>query len=175
MNSIRCPQCGSVNSLSALDCRQCQFPFRNLPPTAFVSAPAAEVYQSQNPHSRYSVPEDNETGRKAFFWYRVYCGVMVAIYLLVAGMGIALTVIQPQSSSQSAEEMMITGIVYAIFGVILFLVFAVALFLPRKSWNWIVGIVMMALGMTSCCFLPFLVPLLIYWLKPETKAYFGRN
>jgi hypothetical protein len=34
---------------------------------------------------------------------------------------------------------------------------------------------MMAIGMTSCCFLPFLIPLLIYWLKPETKAYFGRN
>jgi Na+/pantothenate symporter len=100
---------------------------------------------------------------------------MIALYLLLAGVGIALTVIKPQTNSQSAEELMITGIIYAVLGVILFLVFAVALFLPRKPWNWIVGIVMMALGMTSCCFLPFLIPLLIYWLKPETKAYFGRN
>jgi Na+/pantothenate symporter len=67
------------------------------------------------------------------------------------------------------------GIFYAVLGVIFFIIFAVALVLPRKPYNWIVGIVMMALGMTSCCFLPFLIPLLIYWIKPETKAYFGRN
>jgi hypothetical protein len=175
MNAIRCPQCSTVNSLSALDCQQCHFTFRNLPPTAFVSVPTSEVYQSQNPNSHFAIPRDNETGRKAFFWYRVYCGVMVAIYLSLAAMGIALTVIRPETNEQSAEEVLIMGIIYGVLGAVLFLVFAVALFLPRKSWNWIVGIVMMALGMTSCCFLPFLIPLLIYWLKPETKAYFGRN
>jgi hypothetical protein len=28
--------------------------------------------------------------------------------------------------------------------------------------------------MTSACFLPFCIPLLIFWLKPEAKHYFGR-
>jgi hypothetical protein len=60
-------------------------------------------------------------------------------------------------------------------GAALAVVFAVALFLPRRRWNWIVGIVIIALGMTSCCFAPFLIPLIVYWVKPETKAYFGRN
>ena len=175
MNAIRCPQCAAVNSLSAPDCRQCQFSFRDLPPTAFVSAPAGEVYQSQNADSPFIAPVDNETGRKAFLWYRVYCGVMVAIYLAVMGLGIAFIVIQPETTEQSPAEVLILGTINAVLGAIFFPIFAVALFLPRKSWNWIVGIVMMAIGMTSCCFLPFLIPLLIYWLKPETKAYFGRN
>lgn len=60
-------------------------------------------------------------------------------------------------------------------GIIFFLIFAVALFLPPKPYNWIVGNVMMAIGMTSCYFIPFLVLLPIYWVKPETKAFFGRN
>ena len=176
MNGIRCPQCSLVNPLSAVECRQCRLPFGNLPPTAFVSAPVEEIYKTQNSnHQSAAIPQDNETGRKAFLWYRVYCGLMIALYLLVTVVGVFLAVVQPQSGTNSPEEMLITGIVYAVLGGIFFLVFAVALFMPRKSWNWVVGIVMIGLGMTSCCFLPFLIPLLIYWLKPETKAFFGRN
>lgn len=175
MNSIRCPQCSLLNPLSAAECQQCRFPFVNLPPTAFVSAPVEEIYQTQNPNFQLAIPQDNETGRKTFLWYRVYCGVLAALYLLVAVMGVLIAVIRPQARHQSAEETLIMGIVYAVLGVIFLLVYVIALFLPRKSWNWIVGIVMIALGMTSCCTLPFLVPLFIYWLKPETKAYFGRN
>jgi hypothetical protein len=29
--------------------------------------------------------------------------------------------------------------------------------------------------MTSACFLPACIPLLIYWIKPDVKAYFGRT
>jgi hypothetical protein len=33
--------------------------------------------------------------------------------------------------------------------------------------------VIICLGMTSACFLPVCIPLLIFWIKPETKLYFG--
>lgn len=117
----------------------------------------------------------NETGRKTFFWYRVYCAVLMLIYLGLAALGIALQVFQPQNRQYNPQETMIVGTVYAFLGAVFFLAFAIALFLPPKPYNWIVGIVMMAIGMTSCCFIPFLIPLLIYWVKPETKAFFGRN
>jgi hypothetical protein len=32
--------------------------------------------------------------------------------------------------------------------------------------------VTIGLGMTSACTLPICIPLLIFWLKPETKAFF---
>lgn len=117
----------------------------------------------------------NETGRKTFFWYRVYCAVLAFLYLLVIALGIFLLVFQPPTRQYEPEEMMIAAIAYIVIGAIFFLVFAVALFLPPKPYNWIVGIVMMAIGLTSCCFVPFVVPLLVFWLKPETKAFFGRN
>jgi hypothetical protein len=53
--------------------------------------------------------------------------------------------------------------------------FMAGLVLPRKPWTWMFGIVLMALGMTSICFLPFVAALLIFWIKPETQAYFGRK
>lgn len=117
----------------------------------------------------------NETGRKTFFWYRVYCAVLTLLYLMVIALGVFLLVAQPQSREYSSQELAIAGFVYIIIGTILFFLFAVALFLPPKPYNWIVGIVMMSIGMTSCCFIPFLIPLIIYWVKPETKAFFGRN
>lgn len=117
----------------------------------------------------------NETGRKTFFWYRVYCAVLAALYLLVTVAGIALVITKPATGEYSSEQTMIMGVIYAAMGAIFFVVFAVALFLPPKPYNWIIGIVAIALGMTSCCFLPACVPLLIFWLKPETKAFFGRN
>jgi len=97
------------------------------------------------------------------------------LYLAVIVFGIALLVFQPSTREYDAQELMIMGVIYIALGVVFFLAFAVALFLPPKPYNWIVGIVMMAIGMTSCCFVPFIVPLFIFWLKPETKAFFGRN
>lgn len=118
----------------------------------------------------------NETGRKTFFWYRVYCAVLICLYLALTVLGLILIFGQSiQTQEYNPQELMLVGYIYAVLGAILFLLFAVAIFLPPKPYNWIVGIVMMAIGMTSCCFVPFLVPLFIFWLKPETKAFFGRT
>lgn len=105
----------------------------------------------------------------------MYCAVLAILYLLVIALGIFLLAFMPSSREYSQQEITLAGIAYIVVGAILFLVFAVAFFLPPKPYNWIVGIVMMAIGMTSCCFIPFVVPLFIFWLKPETKAFFGRN
>ncbi|HSK73154.1 MAG TPA: hypothetical protein VK892_15760 [Pyrinomonadaceae bacterium] len=125
--------------------------------------------------NEFSINQNNETGRKTFLWYRVYLAFMVFLYLAVIVFGVFLAVARPATSQYNPNEIFMAGIIYAVVGAFCFLLFATALFLPRKPWGWIVGIVMIAIGMTSCCFLPFLLPLLIFWLKPETKAYFGRN
>ena len=181
MNGLKCPNCGLVNMISADACYRCGTSLTNLPPTAEVSVPIEKTFQAREFNSAATtgsdgIPQDNELGRKTYFWYRVYLGVMVVLNLLVSGLGIFITFFSDYARDPAqAEEMMISGIIYAVLGVPFAAAFAVAFFLPRKSWNWIVGIVFIAFGMTSCCFLPAVVPLLIYWIKPETKAYFGRN
>jgi hypothetical protein len=49
------------------------------------------------------------------------------------------------------------------------------LVLRPQPWLWTYDLVIICLGMTSACFLPACIPLLIFWLKPETKHYFGRK
>ena len=119
--------------------------------------------------------EQNETGRKTFFWYRVYCAVLTLLYLAVGVFGVIVATVPIDSREYSEQELMIIGMIYAVLGGVFFVISAIALFLPPRPYNWIVGIVMMAIGLTSCCFIPFLVPLLIFWMKPETKHFFGRR
>ncbi|MGB7159266.1 MAG: hypothetical protein WBD40_14450 [Tepidisphaeraceae bacterium] len=59
-------------------------------------------------------------------------------------------------------------------GVPLAAVFGVAPFLPRRPWVWIYDLVLICLGLTSICCMPATIPLLIFWLKPEAKAWFGK-
>lgn len=118
---------------------------------------------------------NNETGRKTFFWYRVYCGALATLYLLLAVAGIVLTVVPIESREYDRDQLLIMGVIYAVLGAVFFFVFAVALFLPPKPYNWIVGIVMLAIGMTSCCLWPAIIPLFVFWIKPETQEFFGRK
>lgn len=177
MNGLKCPNCELVNLIDAQQCHRCGNSLEDLPQTAQVSVPVDQTFRAQayQPNISSDIPQNNDTGRKTFFWYRVYLTVLLVIYLLLTGFGIVLALFAPETPSQSSGENLIVGILYAIFGAIFAIAFAVALFLPRKPYNWIVGIVYIALGMTSCCFLPATIPLLIFWLKPETKAYFGRS
>ena len=158
-------------------------PFSSLPQSAFVETEAPDrefrttfgndIYAPLSYENAYQPP--NEIGRKTFFWYRFYCGSLSALYALIAAAGLFIAYIQPSSSSQSPEESLIMGLIYAIVGTIFFAIFLVASILPPKPYNWIVGIITIALGMSSCCLWPAVIPLLIYWIKPETREFFGRK
>jgi len=177
MNGLKCPNCDLVNLLDAENCHRCGNSLENLLKTAQVSVPIDQTFRAQvfKQEVGEETPRDNELGQNTFFWYRVYCLVMLMIYLLFTGLGIALLLLPAESNTGNLGENIAMGIGYGVFGSIFSLIYGVALFLPRKSYNWIVGIVLIAFGMTSCCFLPATIPLLIYWVKPETKAYLGRS
>ena len=109
-------------------------------------------------------------------WYVAYCIVMAIMYLLIAVFGVLL-VIYPGLMSKTHEDVLahgITGAIYIVLGIVLLVLYVIALFLPPKPRVWIYGIVLIAIGMTSCCCLPVTIPLLIYWIKPDVKRYFGR-
>jgi hypothetical protein len=183
MTEIKCPNCTAMNALSALQCTSCSLPFSYLPKSAFVETETEPptVFSSYRntpyaPLARESTHEPpNETGSRTFFWYRVYCGSLAALYAMLAAMGLFIAYFAPAMERGSAEENVIMGLIYAILGTVFFAVFLIASVLPPKPYNWIVGIVMIAIGMTSCCTWPAVIPLLIYWIKPETRKFFGRN
>lgn len=75
----------------------------------------------------------NETGRKTFFWYRVYCAVLICLYLALTVFGLVLVFGQPiQTQDYNPQELMFGGCIYAVLGAVLFLVFAVRFFCRRN-------------------------------------------
>ncbi|HEX2269694.1 MAG TPA: hypothetical protein VHH35_09175 [Pyrinomonadaceae bacterium] len=108
-----------------------------------------------------------------YTWFVVYCLLMALLYLGTLAMGIMFLFIEPDQDMSAAEAKVI-GAAFIIVGLVLFVPFAAAPFLPRKSWVWVFGLVLICIGLTSACCLPVCIPLLIYWIKPEMKAFYGR-
>ena len=116
----------------------------------------------------------SQSAPPVYKWFVAYCIFMAVLYLIAAVMGIVFLFIDP-SPEMTAAEAKILGAVMLIIGLVFCVPYAAAPFLPRQSWVWVLGIVLICIGLTSACCLPACIPLLIFWLKPEMKAFYGRT
>jgi hypothetical protein len=115
---------------------------------------------------------------KVLFWYRLYCGAMALLYVGCTALAAAVVVWRKElGDGESMGSAMFAAYGAVLIAVSLGLVaaFVATFFLPRKPWAWIAHLVLIALGFGSACCLPACIPLLIHWIKPETKAWFGRT
>ena len=120
---------------------------------------------------------DGAPGPKVVAWQHRYCAFMAVVYVLCVAGGVLLIVFRHQLADEqdSPTELLVMGVILAAVSAVMAIAFGAAPFLPAAPWVWIYHLVLMALTMTSMCCLPFAIPLLIGWIKPETKAYFGRS
>lgn len=107
-------------------------------------------------------------------WFKVYCAVLCAIYALVAAAGIAVLLVDPAALDMPPLVARATGGVLFAMGALLMAATAAPFFLAPQPWVWTYDLIVICLGLTSACFLPACIPLLIYWIRPEVKAYFGK-
>jgi hypothetical protein len=105
-------------------------------------------------------------------WYVAYCALMALVFLAVAIMGVVFFFVDPVELEMSSSEATLMSVTFFVFGLVLLIPFAVAPFLPHRKSTWIIGIVLICIGMTSTCCLPISIPLLIFWIKSENKVYF---
>jgi hypothetical protein len=111
-------------------------------------------------------------------WFTVYAILMAVLYLLFAGFGVTVMVVGPEQfadAETSAGEWSVIAAIILVLGLIFCVPYAIAPFLPRKPGVWIYDLVLIALGLGSVCLWPLTIPLLIFWIKPENKLWFGRN
>jgi hypothetical protein len=112
-------------------------------------------------------------------WFVAYTIAMALMYFGFAAMGLMMLIGEPKqftSGNDDPIETMVLGTGFTVVGVVLGVVFAIAPFLPRKPWVWVYDIVLICISfLMSLCLLPATIPLLIFWLKPETKHWFGRS
>ena len=108
-------------------------------------------------------------------WYRVYCGAMALLYLVCLAGGIALLSLRdllPSDEDVPPEMWLLYGVGFTVVGGLLAPAFLASFFLPRSRRAWVYHVVLIALGMVSVCCLPATVPMILYWIKPETYGYF---
>lgn len=108
------------------------------------------------------------------FWYKVYVVGNALMFFAIAALLAAVGVFAPASFRDEIGPAML---LFAMAGVCVFFAFAylVSIFFPRRPWAWIYDLVVICLGFTGCLTLPFSVALLLFWIKPEAKEWFGTS
>lgn len=178
MNSVKCPQCGLVNWGAPPVCKRCGRSFDGVSAQDFVSIPAGEqTFAPGYPvDAAVALAQETEQTRKVWKWFVIYCVLMTLIYLTLAGVGAFMLLFDASSvRNRDVEELRIQGMLFLPIGVVLMILYAIGPFLKGKSGGWVYGIVLIAIGMTSCCLWPITIPLLIQWIKPEMKRAFGQS
>jgi hypothetical protein len=203
MQTFTCSTCGKAWSENY--CPECAHTIDRIPtPQLPHHAPAVTPQISQTLRALNIVSRPVPPSTPAFLparpprpavvvLYRIWCGLILIVYVAFAiqeslilarkvppELGPIAGLISrddPTLHSQLLEEERensIVGLALAIIGVALFGMGC--FFCPRASWAWIWGIVAIVISVVPLCIsIAGAIPLLIFWLKPETKQYFGRK
>jgi len=105
-------------------------------------------------------------------WYKVYVVVNVLMYLAVAALLGVIAVFAPDKLEHEVGPAIFL-LVGAGACVLFAIAYSLSLFFPRRPWAWVCDLVVICLGFTGCFTLPFSVALLIFWIRPEAKSWFG--
>jgi hypothetical protein len=120
-----------------------------------------------------------EGGRapEVVYYFRLYAGITGVLYAILALVGIGmmlspLWMSRPHASAGADVGAFIGGVFYAGWGIVFGAPTLIALFGGKREWVHTLGTIVIAAGMMQVCCIPILIPLLIAWLKPETRRYF---
>lgn len=113
-----------------------------------------------------------------WYGYFLYCGLMTLLYMFatvcfaLVGLNAEDFVMNSQTELSAAAWTQIGWFMAAVcflFGAI----HAIGMFSKNGKGAWILGIVLIGLGLTGMCTLPFAIFMLIGWLRHSTKEFFG--
>lgn len=103
--------------------------------------------------------------------FKVYSAIMALLY----GTLLAAAVAVPLMGLEFQTEDMITFLIMGLVSLPFLALFGFGLFLPRTKWAWVMGLIMIVIGLSSCCFWPICIPLLLKWIEPQTKDWFENS
>ena len=123
------------------------------------------------PNAPYSA---SQSAPGVVIWYKVYLGFLAFLFLICVGVGtIPLFLDVSEADLDGLPPALFAGI-YMGVGIVFLIPCLVGFFLRRTPGAWIFHLIMICIGMTGCT-LVFSIPLLIFWIKPEVKTWYGRN
>lgn len=113
---------------------------------------------------------------EAVYYFRIYGTLMAIMSFVASGAGLAMVVsslMNPPAPGSYASSDAVAGMIWAAMGAVGFIPFLIALLGGRRIWVHTLATILIALSMTSLCCLPVGIPLLIVWIKPETRRWYG--
>jgi hypothetical protein len=175
MNNTKCPRCGLVNWLTPEVCERCGLPLGSGDMEAHTHTPARLVFPPNTFGSDVlaGTPPGDSQEPAVRKWYLVFCIAMAISCLPLVILGCNFLLNGPSEQKMSPQEAQVLGFIFLGMGAVLITLYVAAPFLPRRKWAWIIGIVLIVFSMSGTCCLPAAIPLLIFWVKPETKAFYG--
>jgi len=111
-------------------------------------------------------------------WYRIYAGLMAALYVICLLATLLVFFYKPSPQELQDFPLWAFKLFIAFLAVLcggLAFLYIYAFFLPNTSGAWIYHLVLICIGLTSACCMLVSIPLLIFWLREDTQAYFGRR
>jgi len=105
------------------------------------------------------------------FWFKIYTGALSLLYLFCVALGVRFFFFPSVLAADKMDSLVMGGLMMGL-GLVLFVATLLPLLLKPRPWVWVYDLVVICFGLTSVCCLPASIPLLIFWIKPETKRYF---
>lgn len=119
---------------------------------------------------RLAGPPALDESPKVWLFMRIYVVVMALLYWGFAVLFAVLFAREPSTEPiPTIVSVMRAGLL--LLCVALGAAFLAMLFLPRRPWSWIYGIVLLALGSTSLCIAPATIPMLVFWVQPGVRTF----
>ena len=129
---------------------------------------------SSSETSQVFTPETNVSQPTVVYWFKVYLVVLIVLYALCTVGGLLFMFIPIDDPETPPWFGMLMGGLFFLMGLALTIACTIPFFVARRPWLWVYNLVLICFGLTSACFLPFCIPMLIFWLKPEVKLYYGK-
>ncbi|MAS95091.1 MAG: hypothetical protein CMO55_17995 [Verrucomicrobiales bacterium] len=115
------------------------------------------------------------TPERVFSRFRLYCRIQCLVYLLVGVVGIVILAGPPAILEMEKTPALVLGGIFLAMGLFFLFLFSMGLNLPQRPGAWVIGLVLIFLGVTNLILVAFAMSLLRSWRKPEMEAWFGRN
>lgn len=109
-------------------------------------------------------------------WYGRYCQAMLALFAVVSLYGLRVIATRVELAARMEVDPVAVGLFGGLLSLtLLFLAFVhfAALRTPRSPWAWKIHAIVLAIGLTTLVLWPVALPLIWFWMKPETKRFFG--
>lgn len=119
---------------------------------------------------------EEERPPEAIYYFRIYAIIMLLSLLGFFGSGLwmMLEPMMKRAGSPVSPGEWIAGFIITVLSAIFIVPHAIVLFAGRSKWVYTLAVVLIGMSMlwNTCC-LPITIPLLIVWMKPETKKWYG--